>query len=166
MCGNIWILLFCNILMMTEHLWWDIADSPSGDIDSEIVHLKLGYCRTLPHKQSMLTQCWNTQHFKDRFSSEKTWLAEVTTAIKATTVTSSRLVNNHQADIVGYFHLILHNPPLRHIVIIIAKMLEKSVISTAKHQMGINRRSTMSEQTHTAQVTEGIRVKSCSWERR
>lgn len=135
--------------------------------------LKAGLCRILelpthpsPHKQSMQAQCWNTQRFKDRFSSEKTWLAEVTTATKATADTSSRLVNIHQADIVRFFHPILHNPPLGHIDIIIAKIMEKSVISTAEHQTGINRRSTMSEQTHTAQVTEGIRVKSCSWERR
>lgn len=41
-------------------------------------------------------------------------------------------------------------------------MLEKTVILPAIHQMGKNRRSTVSEQTHTGHVTPGI--KSCSWE--
>lgn len=41
-------------------------------------------------------------------------------------------------------------------------MLEKTVILPAIHQMGKNRRSTVSEQTHTGHVTP--KIKSCSWE--
>lgn len=62
----------------------------------------------------------------------------------------------------------LQTPPLKPIDINIAETLEKSVTFPAEHQMGQNRRrrSTVSEQSHTAHVTPGIRVRSRSWDRR